>query len=69
MTCRHFKPTLPPRQKFPEDSGYHSARLGQLEIEHTPKITEELLKLGYSDEDVCGVVGENWMRVLERVWR
>ena len=32
-------------------------------------ITEALLRLGYSDDDVRGFLGENWMRVLEQVWR
>jgi membrane dipeptidase len=56
-------------EKFPEGGGYHGARLTQLEIEQTPQITDELLKLGYSDEDVCGILGGNWLRVLGQVWR
>ena len=54
--------------KFPEGGGYHSANLTQLEIEQTPQITEALLGLGYSEEDVCGILGGNWMRVLDQVW-
>jgi len=56
-------------EKFPEDSGYHGAGLTQLEIEQAPMITEALLRLGYSEDDVKGFLGENWMRVLEQVWR
>lgn len=56
-------------EKFPEDGGYHAASLTQLEIEQVPEITEALLRLGYSEHDVCGILGGNWMRVLEQVWR
>jgi len=55
--------------KFPEDSGYHGASLSQLEIEQAPGITEALLRLGYSEDDVKGILGGNWMRVVEQVWR
>ncbi|HSJ52527.1 MAG TPA: membrane dipeptidase [Anaerolineae bacterium] len=55
--------------KFPEDSGYHGTSLTQLEIEQTPSITGALLKMGYSEDDVTGFLGGNWMRVLDQVWR
>jgi len=32
-------------------------------------IIEALLRLGYSDDDVCGILGENRMWVLEQLWR
>jgi membrane dipeptidase len=56
-------------EKFPEGGGYHAARLSQLEIEQTPQIAEALLRLGYSDDDVCGILGGNWLRVAGQVWR
>jgi len=34
-----------------------------------PQVTEALLKLGYTDEDVRGILGENWQRVIQQVWR
>jgi membrane dipeptidase len=55
--------------KFPEGGGYHGARLTQLEIEQSPELTEALLKRGYSDEDVCDILGGNWLRVMAQVWR
>jgi hypothetical protein len=53
---------------FPEGGGYHGARLTQLEIEQTPQIAEALLQLGYSAEDVCNILGGNWLRVMAQVW-
>jgi membrane dipeptidase len=55
-------------EKFPEGGGYHRARLTQLEIEQTPEIADALLKCGYSEEDVRGILGGNWLRVLAQVW-
>ena len=33
-----------------------------------PNITAGLLKRGYSDSDVKGILGENWVRVYQAVW-
>ena len=30
-----------------------------------PQVTDELLRRGYSDEDVSGILGANYLRVLE----
>lgn len=37
--------------------------------EQTPKLTEALLDRGYSDSDVSGMLGGNWMRVARAVWK
>lgn len=55
--------------KFPEDGGYAQADIKQLEIEDTPRIGEALMKRGYSEEDIRGILGENWMRVFAQVWK
>jgi membrane dipeptidase len=34
-----------------------------------PNITAGLVKRGYSDEDILKVLGGNWMRVMQAVWR
>lgn len=34
-----------------------------------PKITEELLKRGYSDSDIELILGKNFLRVFEKVWK
>jgi membrane dipeptidase len=37
-------------------------------VAHFPRIVEGLLGRGYSDDEVQGVIGENVLRVLTRVW-
>jgi membrane dipeptidase len=37
--------------------------------ERLPRITESLLSSGYSETDVRGVMGENFLRVAQQVWR
>jgi len=37
-------------------------------VSETPIITEALLRRGYSEQDVGKILGENFLRVFERVW-
>ena len=37
--------------------------------EQIPGITEALLKRGYSEQDIRGILGENWIRVAGQVWK
>lgn len=37
--------------------------------EQTPKLTEALLARGYSDDEVRGILGGNWLRVARAVWK
>ena len=39
---------------------------GLKDVAGFPRITEDLLKRGYSDEDILKVLGENAMRVLRQ---
>jgi len=32
------------------------------------RLTDRLVQRGYSDEEIRGVLGENWMRVLDQIW-
>jgi membrane dipeptidase len=41
----------------------------QVEPERFPIIAERLLKMGYSDSDVQGIMGHNNLRVAREVWR
>ena len=41
----------------------------QVEPERFPLIAEGLLKMGYSDRDVQGIMGDNNLRVARQVWR
>lgn len=40
-----------------------------VEPEQLPAVTDSLLKLGYPDEAVQGVLGANWLRIMGRVWK
>jgi membrane dipeptidase len=53
--------------KYPTDAGY--ADMKQLELEDAPRITEELLRRGYAEKDIRGILGENWLRVRSEVWK
>lgn len=37
--------------------------------EQVPRLTELLLGRGYDVADVKGILGENWLRIADRVWR
>ena len=37
--------------------------------EQMPQFTEALLKKGYGDSDVCNILGGNWLRIAEQVWK
>jgi len=37
--------------------------------EQFPEITDGLIKRGYSDVDIRGILGENWLRVARAVWK
>lgn len=34
-----------------------------------PKITEGLMKRGYSEKDIRKIIGENWLQLFSKVWR
>ena len=37
--------------------------------EKIPGLTEIMLQKGYCDDDIMGILGENFLRVCERVWK
>jgi membrane dipeptidase len=37
--------------------------------EQLPRVTEILIEKGYSDENIRGILGENYMRVVRQVWK
>jgi membrane dipeptidase len=43
--------------------------MAMIEPERIPKIAEVLLKKGYSDAHVRGILGDNNLRVAKQVWR
>ena len=55
-------------EQYPEDGGYFG-EVKQVEYRQVPQIAESLLKLGYDDQSISGILGENWLRVLKTVWK
>lgn len=53
---------------FPEGMGY-DAGMKMVEPERIPDICEALLRLGYRDDDVRAILGANFLRVAQAVWR
>lgn len=53
---------------FPPKRGYTSG-ISLIEPERFSVIAEELLKRGYKDDEVRGILGENNFRVAKQVWR
>jgi membrane dipeptidase len=56
------------RSAFPEDVQQLDAYM-QVEPERFPIIADRLLKMGYSDADVQGIMGHNSLRVAKAVWK
>jgi membrane dipeptidase len=55
---------------FPEGLGYEAgAGLRLVEPERIAEIADRLLAMNYSDDDVKGILGGNFMRVAKAVWR
>ena len=54
-------------ERYPPDAGY--ADMAQLELEDIPRLTAELLRRGYAEKEIRGILGENWLRVCGEVWK
>ena len=51
-------------------SPHYSGRpVGVLEPEQLPDVTELLLARGHSEQVIRGILGENWLRVADVVWK
>jgi membrane dipeptidase len=53
---------------FPPEKGY-AAGIAMIEPERLPVIAEALLKKGYREHDVQGILGHNNLRVARQVWK
>lgn len=53
---------------YPPGCGYEDG-VTLVKPEQLPEVTEGLLKLGYSDEEVRWVLGESLLRVARKVWK
>ena len=57
-------PKFWPEQHYPAGVKYPYLGPDQL-----PATTEGLLRLGYQEADICGILGENFLRVARQVWK
>ena len=55
-------------ETFPPELGY-GAGLKIVRPEQIPEIAESLLNLGYSDNDMRLILGENHLRIANQVWK
>jgi membrane dipeptidase len=53
---------------WPQDAGYDGA-LGCLDVRRLPDVTGELAKVGFDDREIAGILGANFRRVAEQVWK
>jgi membrane dipeptidase len=57
------------RDVFPAAGGYAGARPRFVSPLQLPELTAALLRLGYTEAEVRGILGQNFLRVASRVWR
>lgn len=55
--------------RWPEDGGYKVPTIDFVGPERLPEITESLLKLGYKEHNMRKILGENWLRVAQAIWK
>jgi len=53
---------------YSKEGGYYSEELWFASAAVIPEIAEILLQKNYSEADVKGILGENWVRVFRDVW-
>lgn len=53
---------------WPENCGYDRPA-GCLDVRRLPEVGHELRKVGFEDAEIAAVLGENFRRVAEQVWR
>ncbi len=55
-------------QIFPPEDGYADG-INMLAPTEIPSIVESLVQLGYKDEDVKKIMGENHLRIAKQIWK
>lgn len=56
------------QEQYPQGGGYFDG-VKQVTYDKLPQVTAVLLARGYSEREVQGILGENWLRVVAQVWR
>lgn len=49
--------------------GYSGGTALLVSPEQLPKVTEEMIRLGYSEADILAILGGNFLRVAQQVWQ
>jgi membrane dipeptidase len=49
--------------------GAYDREIAVAQPEQLPQITEGLMQRGYADADIRNILGLNWLRVAEQVWK
>ncbi len=61
-------PGMDPDFWWPKVSGYASGKTQIVPPEQLPEFAEGLLRRGYKDAEVVGIIGGNFLRVAEATW-
>ena len=43
--------------------------VGCLDVRRLPEVTEELARIGFDETEIAGILGANFRRVAENVWK
>ncbi len=52
----------------PYNPEYNPRPIEQIEPEDLPGLTQDMIEAGYSETDIRGVLGENWLRLAQQLW-
>jgi len=53
---------------WPESAGYDGT-IECLDVRRLPEVTEELARVGFDETETAGILGANFRRVAEKVWK
>ena len=53
---------------WPENAGYDGT-IGYLDVRRLPEVTQELVGVGFNEGEIAGILGANFRRVAEQVWK
>lgn len=56
-------------QYWPESAGYGRHPTSYVPPKQLPEITETMVKRGFKDREILGILGGNFMRVASQVWK
>ena len=48
---------------------YAPRPIEQIEPEDLPRLTQDMMEAGYPEADIRVVLGENWLRLAQQVWK